>query len=159
MSQDKFLKAVYQPLSREEVIAHIEGRGTSRPPFAATCMLYKPEGFSKSQQEAAMELWERYPDDVQCFSYLRPKNFGERGEYCWCDVPGADPELCRTHDVGIDERTAIDWDVINQISDNVPDPYLPESMIVGPQEPDGRYRAMFWTRCGTRRRGLKRWAL
>ena len=47
MSQDKFLKAVYQPLSREEVIAHIEGRGTSRPPFAATCMLYKPEGFSR----------------------------------------------------------------------------------------------------------------
>ena len=146
MNTEKFKNALYQPLSREEVIAHIEGRGTTRPPFAATCVFYKPEGLNKEEQKRAWELLEKYPDDIQCFSYVRPKNFGNPGEYCWCDVPGADPSIGRVGDVGIDEQTAIDWDVIEQISENVPDPYMPEEMIVNPEEPDGRYRGVFWTR-------------
>lgn len=138
----------YKPLTRDEVIAHIEGRGTGRPPVANTPMLYKPDGLeSEEKRKQAKDLLLIYPDDIQCFSYVRPKNFGNPGDYCWCDVPGADPSIHRTESVGIDEETAISWDVIEQISEMCPDPYSVEEMIVDPKAPDGRYRAMFWTRC------------
>ena len=162
IDNDKFKNARYAPLSREEVIAHIEGRGTGRPPFLASVILWRPDLLEdKEKGEAEAKLLELYPEDVQCFEYTRPKNFGLPGEYCWIDVPGADPALYRDPGVtvGIDEETAVSWEIINQTGDNTPDPYLPKSLVQDYEEADGRYRMIFWTRCSFERiwhyRGMK----
>ena len=150
INSEKFKNALYKPLSREEVIAHIEGKGTTRPPFCASVILWRPdllEDKEKDAQEAAfMDL---YPEDVVTFEYTRPKNFGKVGEYCWIDVPEADPKLHRDPNItiGIDEETACSWEVINQIKENTPDPWQPESLVENWEEDDGRYRMIFWTRC------------
>jgi len=147
---ENFPNAKWLPLKREEVIAHIEGRGLGRPPFVATPVLWRPDLLA-DQVKGKLEdkLLEYYPDDVQCFEYNRPKNFGASGEYCWVDVPNADPSLNRSKDqsVGLDEDTALEWDIINQIGDNTPDPWVPDSLVQNYAQPDGRYRLIFWTRC------------
>lgn len=52
----------YKPLSCEEVIAHIECRGYTRPPFAATPMLYKPSELQDEMKIAkAKQLLDIYP--------------------------------------------------------------------------------------------------
>lgn len=150
INTEKFQNAKYLPLSREEVIAAIEGKGVSRPPFTATAVLWRPDLLEDKEKCAKLEkLLEIYPEDIQCFEYTRPKNFGKPGEYCWVDVQGADPSINRdnTESIGIDEETACSWDIINQIGENTPDPWMPESLVQDHQQPDGRYRMIFWTRC------------
>lgn len=148
LDQSKFPKAKKNILSREEVKAIIRGEGKTRPAQVVTPLLFVPE--EQPDREAFMKnLYEEYPDDAVFFEYTRPANFGKPGDrYCWCDVEGADPlaKLAPGATIGIDEKTALEWDVIQQITRDIPDPYYPKSLVQNYFPDDGRYRGIFWTR-------------
>lgn len=143
----RFPKAKKEVLSRDEVKAIIRGKGKSRPAQCVTPLLLVPQEQPFREKELA-ELWEQYPDDAMFFEYTRPANFGSaEDKYVWVNVDGADPLTNVDVDkIGIDEKTAVDWDVIEQISELVPDPSIPESLVQDYHEDDGRYRGIFWTR-------------
>jgi uroporphyrinogen decarboxylase len=147
LDQSKFPKAKKDLLSREEVKALIKGKGNTRPAQCITPVLYLPSEQPFRQKEME-QIIEEYPDDAVFFEYTRPKNFGKPGDrYVWCDVADADPLLHKKEDeIGIDEKTALEWEVIEQISADVPDPYFPKCLVQDYFEDDGRYRGIFWTR-------------
>jgi len=142
LNKEKFKHAKVLPLSREEVIELIEGRYQGRPAVVNEGHWLHIDELDPSKHEALNQLVIDYPCDVQPFYVRKPSNFGVPGDrYTWCDVLGADPELTRGKEVsvGVDEATALEWDVINQVSEDVPDPDSVDILINAP-EPDGRYR-------------------
>jgi uroporphyrinogen decarboxylase len=144
----KFPKARKEVLSREEVKAIIKGKGVTRPVQCVTPLLLLPSEQPFREKELN-ELWEQYPDDAVFFEYTRPGNFGKPNDrYVWVDVENADPleHGLNESKIGIDEKTAVDWDIIEQISEGIPDPFFPESLVQDFHEDDGRYRGLFWTR-------------
>jgi len=148
LEQSKFPKAKKNILSRDEVKDIIRGVGKTRPAQVVTPLLFVPEE-QPERQEFMEKLIEAYPDDAVFFEYTRPKNFGKPGDrYVWCDVEGSDPleKLEPGQTIGIDEKTALEWDVIKQITRDIPDPFAPASLVQNYFEDDGRYRGIFWTR-------------
>jgi uroporphyrinogen decarboxylase len=138
----KFGQAKVLPLTREQMIDLIEGRYLGRPAVVNEGHWLHIDELDPSKHEVLNQLVQDYPCDVQPFYVLKPKNFGSPGErYVWCDVPDADPALTRDPNisVGVDEETAISWEFINQISQDVPDPDSVDILINAPT-PDGRYR-------------------
>lgn len=139
---NKFTNAKDAPLTRQEVIDLIEGNGVRRVGVALGNWLH-PDELGDEKQDAIAKMYEEYPDDIQLFYLKKPALFGEAGDkYTWCDVPNADPSIGRVGSVGVDEATAIEWDVFNQISEDTPDINEPTMFMHAP-EPDGRYR-MCW---------------
>lgn len=141
-----FENAVIPPLTREEMIGLIERRGAPRPAVACGHWLHIHE-LNEEDQDRVREALTLYPEDIQVFYLNRPSFFIEDGcRYTWCDVPGADPRIGRTRTVGVDEETAISWEIYDQISDNVPDCDDPSMYQLAPED-DGRYR-MVWFQNG-----------
>jgi len=148
LDPSKFPKAKKNILSREEVKAILRGEGKTRPAQVITPLLFVPEE-QPERQEFMQNLIEEYPDDAVFFEYTRPANFGKPGDrYVWCDVEGADPmlKLKPGATIGIDEKTALDWETIQKITRDIPDPFAPKSLVQNYFEDDGRYRGVFWTR-------------
>ena len=148
--EEKFKDYKIKPFTRQEMIDCIEGRGSYRPGVAIGTWIHM-NLLSIDKQEKLQQILDKYPSDFQEFYVKKPSMFGQEGDaYTWCDVPGADPSIGRTHKVGIDEVTAIEWDVYRKISKDVPDINEP-TMFCNAPEPDGRYRmawmsAGFWTK-------------
>lgn len=140
--KENFPEAAYLPLTREEMKSLINGTGTPRPAIACGHWLHIDE-LGVEKQPVIEQLLKKYPEDMQVFYLKKPSLFGKPGDtYTWCDVPDADPSLHRTGTVGIDEESAISWDVFRQISDHVPNAEEPTMYVNAPKE-DGRYR-MVW---------------
>lgn len=150
MIHNKFKNAKYQPLSRQEMIDLIEGRGSKRVGIACGTWLHIDE-LSKEKRPILEKLLEDYPEDMQEFYVKKPSIFaGPNETYTWCDVEGADPSIDRTISVGVDEETNISWDIYHQISEHKPDPNEPDMFCFAPEN-DGRYRLAWfsggpWTR-------------
>ena len=138
--KEKFPKALYEPLSRQEMIDLVEGKGARRPGVCCGHWLHIDE-LAPEKGPVIEELFERYPEDAAVYYLKKPATFAEPGEkYTWCDVKDADPAVGRTGSIPIDELTAISWETYDKISPDVPDPN-DESMFVNfPKEDDGRYR-------------------
>lgn len=146
MMSDAFENAVIPPLTREEMISLVEGRGAPRPAVACGHWLQIHE-LKEKDQDAVRAMLARYPEDMQVFYLHRPTFFIENGSrYTWCDVPGADPRIGRTKRVGVDEETAISWEDYYKISADVPDVSEPSMYRFAPED-DGRYR-MVWFQNG-----------
>lgn len=147
---EKFKDYTIKPFTREEMIDCIEGRGSSRPGVAIGTWIHLDE-LAQDKQEKLIATYEKFPSDFQEFYIKKPSLFGQEGEkYTWCDVPNADPALHRTKKVGVDEESAIDWEVYRQISQDVP-AIDHEEMFCNAPEPDGRYRLAwmsngFWSK-------------
>lgn len=152
---EKFKDMKYKPFTRQQMIDCIEGRGAPRPGVAIGTWIHL-DLLSKDKQEVLKELFKKYPEDMQEFYVKKPSVFGEPGDkYTWCDVENADPSIGRTTTVGVDEETAISWEVYDQISKDVPD-IEEKDMFCHAPEPDGRYRLAWlsggpWTRIWTYR--------
>ncbi len=141
-----FKNAKVQPLTRQEMIDLIEGNGAKRPAVAIATWIHN-NILSEEKGVIIDKLREDYPDDMQVFYLKKPSLFSETGDkYTWCDVPGADPRVGRTTRVGVDEETAIEWDIFNEISEDTPDINHADMFCHSP-EPDGRYR-MLWLSAG-----------
>ena len=142
LNKEKFKDAKYLPLTREEMLDLIAGKWQGRVAVANEGHWLHIDELKKENHAYFENLVKEYPCDVQAFYIVKAPDFGEFGnKYCWCDVPGADPKLRRKpgESVGIDEETAITWEIINQISPDTPDPYS-VNILGNDQEPDGRYR-------------------
>lgn len=136
---EKFPNAKFEPLTREEVKSLIEGKGVRRPAIAMGHWVHIDE-MNPEDQPVIEQLFEEYPEDVVVFYVKKPKLFDDTGnKYTWCDVPNADPSIGRTGPVGIDEISAIEWDVYDQISEECPDVNDPSMYSLAPED-DGRYR-------------------
>ena len=143
---EKFKNAKYQPLMREEMISLVEGKGARRPAIACGHWLHI-DLLHEEDQPKVEKLLEEYPEDMQVFYLKKPCFFGEgKDKYTWCDVPGIDPRVGRTHSVGADEETVISWENFYKISEDVPDINEPTMYCYAPEE-DGRYR-MVWFQYG-----------
>ncbi len=140
----KFPQAKSLPLSREEIISLIKGTGVRRPAVSFGNWLHIDE-LGKEKQPVLRQLLREYPEDMQVFYIKKPSIFGEPGDkYTWCDVPGADPSIGRVKSVGVDEATAISWDVFDQISEDTPDGDEPTMYCNAPEE-DGRFRLAWFS--------------
>lgn len=139
---DKFSKAKYKPLTREEMKSLIAGNGVRRPAIAMGHWMHIDE-MKEEDQPVIEKLFEEYPEDVVVFYVKKPALFDDTGsKYTWCDVPNADPSIGRSGPVGIDEVSAISWETYDQISPECPDVNEPTMYCNAPEE-DGRYR-MAW---------------
>lgn len=144
IDSSKFPGAKYLPLDREEIKSLIEGKGVRRPAVAFGTWLHIDE-MSEEKRPALRQMMKEYPDDMQVYYIKKPVMFGKPGEkYTWCDVPNADPSIGRSEKVGIDEATAISWEVFNQISEDTPDGDEPEMWCNSPEE-DGRFRLAWFS--------------
>lgn len=139
----QFPNAEYPPLSREEIRSLIKGEGALRPAVIIHGHWIHVDELSEYKHKPINDLHERMPCDAAPFYMKKPAIFGKKGEFCYCDVEGADPSLKRKpgESVAVDEENALDWDVIEQISENCPDAEHPDLFETAPQE-DGRYRLM-----------------
>lgn len=138
----KFKDAKYLPLTREEMIDLIEGRWNGRVAVVNEGHWLHIDELDVSKKAILEQLVIDYPCDVQAFYVVKAPNFGQPGNrYCWCDVADADPVLHRDESIaiGVDEETAIEWEIINQISEGIPDPNTVNILANAP-ESDGRYR-------------------
>lgn len=131
------------PLSREEVIAVIEGKATqTRVPNLVQFWVH-PEEFG-AQQNEVLDLLDRYPMDAQAIPFNIPTVFdapADDPEYRWVNFKN--PREGETH--GIDEIVAIeDWDAqLEGVLTNFPNPDY-ENLFPENPESDGRYRLGYW---------------
>ena len=116
----QFPNAEYPPLSREEIRSLIKGEGALRPAVIIHGHWIHVDELSEYKHKPINDLHERMPCDAAPFYMKKPAIFGKKGEFCYCDVEGADPSLKRKpgESVAVDEENALDWDVIEQISEN-----------------------------------------
>jgi len=137
---ETFKNCKYLPLTREEMIDMIEGRVVRRPAIAMGSWI-QPELLAKEKQLVYKEkILDVYPEDMQQFYIKKPSTFGKRGDkYTWCDVDGADPHIGRTEVVAVDVENAIEWEIYEQISENLPYTDNEDMFSLAPEE-DGRYR-------------------
>lgn len=134
------------PFTRQEMIDCIEGRPTRRPAVAIGTWIHLDQ-LSEDKQRHLEKLYADYPFDMEAFYIKKPATFGQPGDrFCWCDVKDADPHIGRTKSVGVDEESAISWEVYDQITPELPDP-AGVDLFEGWPEDDGRYR-MAWLSYG-----------
>ena len=135
----------FQPLTREELRAVIEGRGAAgRVPM----MLHfwtSPERFGPDEGRVE-RLLATYPNDVQVVGLRFPEVFdapADDPEYRWVNFD--DPKADET--VGIDAKSAItDWALLDGILRDFPNPDYPGMIPPRPAD-DGRYRLGTWWYC------------
>ena len=137
---EKFKNCKYLPLTREEMIDMVEGRKVRRPAVAMGSWI-QPSIISEAKQKIYKEkVLHVYPEDMQQFYIKKPTTFGKKGDvYTWCDVDGADPHIGRTEVVPVDVENAIEWEVYEQISEDLPHTDVEDMFCHAPEE-DGRYR-------------------
>ena len=134
-----------QPLTREEIISVIEGRGAARRIPTTVHFWTSAQTFSDREQEAK-DLLDKYPMDVLPIGIGLPGNF---------DAPEDDPEYrwvnyaapANVGQKGLDAYCAIeDWGQLDGILENFPDPNYRGLLPYSPED-DGRYRVGCWWFC------------
>ena len=134
-----------QPLTREEIISCIEGKGAARRVPVMLHFWVNPDTFGERKQEA-VDILGNYPMDVQVARVRQPAVFEapeDDPDYRWVnrDSPGEQAN------VGIDERSAIkDWGELDDILARFPDPHY-AGMFPSKPERDGRYMLGLWWFC------------
>jgi len=133
-------------LTREEMIAVIEGRGAARRvPVLLHCWT-SAEAFG-AREAQARALLGRYPNDAQMIPFNLPDVYKappDAPEYRWVNYD--DPNPGRKS--GLDEQGAIDdWSRLDGILANFPDPAYSGALPADPPPPDGRYRIGHWWYC------------
>lgn len=138
--KEKFKDCKYLPLTRKEMMDMIAGKPVRRPAIAMGSWI-QPAILSKEKQIIYKEkILDVYPEDIVQFYIKKPSTFGKAGDkYTWCDVDGADPHIGRTEVVAVDVENAIEWDVYDKISENIPFTDNEDMFMHAPEE-DGRYR-------------------
>lgn len=136
----------YAPLSREEMISVIEGRGAASRVPVLLHFWTSAEAFGERAEEARAIL-DRYPFDAQVIGAAIPGP---------CQAPADDPEYrwvnydeppAPVDGHGLDERVVIDdWSRLDGILQHFPNPRYP-GMFPWRPEPDGRYRLGHWWFC------------
>jgi len=132
----------YKPLTREEMISVIEGKGCApRIPVLLKFWTH-PEEFGDGK-EKVYEIMNQYPEDAQFIPFNTPEVFKapkDAPSYRWVNYD--DPYTGTS--VGLDARAAIkDWNQLDEILKDFPDPYYPGLINSNPAD-DGRYRIGYW---------------
>lgn len=143
MNKEGLTPMDFEPLSREEIIAVIEGRSAARRVPILLHIWTSAEAFGE-RQEAARAILDRYPLDVQIVSVRIPDVYRapeDDPEYRWVNYDDPDPD----RQGGLDERAAItDWAQLDGVLANFPSPRYP-GLLPDKPAPDGRYRlGHFW---------------
>lgn len=130
------------PLTRDEMISVIEGSGAAHRIPMMYHFWTDPKVFGSNQKKVE-ELLGKYPNDVTRILLNMPKVFDapkNNSGYRWVNYD--DPYKDKT--LGLDEQIAIsDWDQLDGILDDFPDPYYNELFIDIPED-DGSYRLGSW---------------
>ncbi len=129
-------------LSRQEVIDVIEGKGAAKRIPLAVHQWMSPQAFL-DKEEIVRGIQEKYPNDVQAIFLSMPQVF---------DAPSDDPSFRWLNfdnpfppNVALDAVSAIsDYDDIDAILSDFPDPNYHGIMPQNPPQADGRYRLGAW---------------
>jgi hypothetical protein len=139
---------MYDPLTREEMISVIEGRGDARRVPVMAHFWVHPETFGEKEAKVR-EILAKYPQDAQVLTLRTPQPYlapEDAPDYRWMNID--DPYEGTS--TGLDERIAItDWAQLDGILKDFPDPEYPglcrDIFIDEPSsEADGRYRIGHW---------------
>ncbi|MCL5269984.1 MAG: hypothetical protein M1457_05365 [bacterium] len=138
------------PLSRDEMIAVIEGRGAARRVPVLLHFWTHPTTFG-DRQGAVERLLARWPHDVQVVPIRMPAVYETPGdglpfsdEYRWVDY---DRPPTPAASAGLDAQVAIDdWARLDGVLEHFPDPRYGGLLAPG-SPPDGRYRLGTWWFC------------
>ncbi len=131
------------PLTREEMIRVIEGKGAARRiPLAVHPWVSDPGIFGERANEYRRIL-EDYPCDIQRINLRIPAVFDAPADdpgYRWMNIDNPFPP-----DTPLDAVTALDdWDNWDAIAADFPDPHYPGLIPQNAPAPDGRYRVALW---------------
>jgi uroporphyrinogen decarboxylase len=135
----------FAPLTREDVISVIEGKGKAKRIPNLVHLWVHPKSFGDDQQNVE-DILASYPLDAQRIMIGIPEIYSspeDAPEYRWAS--SAEPEDDK--DKAIDERVVIeDWNQLDDILAKFPDP---EYAGMFPDNPlgDGRYRLGQWFFC------------
>ncbi len=131
---------LYQPLSKEEVVKVIEGKGNAERVPILVHFWISPDAFE--QKEEVEVILNRYPVDVQMIALNIPSVYDAPEDdpgYRWSYKDA--PEKIRALDsAGVIE----DWDEeLQPLLQDFPSPEYP-GLIPSVPESDGRYRLVYW---------------
>lgn len=133
-----------QPLSREQMISVIEGRGAAPRVPVMLHFWTRPRQFG-DRAPAVQALLDRYPHDAQTIGLRVPQLFTappDAPSYRWANMD--DPYAGRA--VGHDARVALaDWGQLDALLADWPDAQYAGLTADNPPA-DGRYRLGSWTR-------------
>ncbi|MFP4027459.1 MAG: uroporphyrinogen decarboxylase family protein [Candidatus Brocadiia bacterium] len=117
------MSSLYEPLSREQVAAVVEGSGDSRPP--AYMHKWPGEGLREYHgAEAVQEVFAPYPDDVVAGNVIQPggweapEGFAENYRWAWKDKSEGEGGEKHGHDSG--GRILEDMDELDAFLDDFP---------------------------------------
>ncbi|MBE5765882.1 MAG: hypothetical protein E7335_01730 [Clostridiales bacterium] len=133
-----------KPLSREEIIQVIEGKGNvSRVPVLMHCWV-GPGTFQGETRAKVAELLDSYPMDAQIISLKMPEVYtapADDPNYRWSY---RDPRFDLSNAAHDNSGVILDWDEeMDLLLDNFPDPEYP-GLIPECEPADGRYRVAHW---------------
>ena len=134
-----------QPLTRQELVSVIEGKGAARRVPVMMHFWVHPAAFGDREQRVR-DLLNNYPMDIQTIGVEMPGMFDGREddpEYRWVnfDDPGKDANI------GIDSHAPIpDWSLLDGILRDFPDKNYP-NMTAARVPADGSYRLGIWWFC------------
>jgi len=99
-----------------------------------------PESFG-DRKEKVLELMSKYPCDAEFVYIAMPGKYREdNNDFAWLNYPKPEMETSG----GMDEDVGItDWNLLDGILDNFPDPEHPALLTANPPD-DGRYRLGYW---------------
>jgi uroporphyrinogen decarboxylase len=132
----------YEPLTRDEVCAVIEGHGGSRR-IPVMIHFWTDPGEDPRRRDAVSSILNRYPVDVQVLPLNIPQIYDAPP-----DEPGYRWVSLRRSPTGsggaLDAQVAIaNWRALDEVLANFPDPCSPH--LLPPNAPaDGRYRLGHW---------------
>ena len=134
----------YPPLSREEIISVVEGRGeASRVPVLLHAWT-NPDAFEdETDREAVRKLLTDYPSDAQMISWKNVNVFQapeDDPEYRWMNRDATPEE----EGAALDAKAPLaDWAQLDEVLDVFPSADYPD-LFPNVPEPDGRYRIAHW---------------
>jgi len=136
----------HPPLTREELIAVIEGKSAARRIPVMLHFWISPELFG-ARSRAVSDLLDRYPMDVQVIRLNTPSLHADGApsddpDYSWtpwCTPPGSGTALDASGPLA-------DWDRFDEMMDSLPSADSPCLLPASPAD-DGRYRLGVWWFC------------
>lgn len=130
------------PLTREEMIRVIEGRGAARRIPIAVQEWISHTVFG-DRSEAYKQLLDSYPSDLQRINFVFPSVFdapADDPDYRWLNKENPFPP-----NTPLDAVAALaDWDELPEVLAHFPDPNYPGLIPPNAPAPDGRYRIGLW---------------
>ena len=131
-----------KPLTREELVRVIEGRGAARRVPIAVQEWVEPSVFGDREADYRAVL-DRCPCDIQTINLGIPQVFNAPADdpsYRWLNFDNPFPP-----DVALDAVSALDdWGKLDGVLADFPDPRYPGLIPAGAPAPDGRYRVGLW---------------